>query len=71
MFHPGQVGRTWFIQYPDLTWILYCIIYLIMASGCDQSNELNVLDGDDGSVLSDYLDRLTVQLGYFDCLVLG
>ena len=59
------------MQYPDLTWILHWITYLIMVSGRDQSNELNVLDGDDGSVPSDYLDRLTVQLDYFDCLVLG
>ena len=71
MFCPGQVGRTRFIQYPDLTQILHWITYLIMTSGHDQSNEINVLDGDDGSVPSDYLDRLTVQLGYFYCLVLG
>ena len=31
-----------------------------MTSGHDQSNELNVLDGDDGSVLPDYLDGLII-----------
>ena len=47
-----------------------------MASGPNQSNELGVLDGDDGIVSPDFLyhiyfEELTVQLEYFDCSVLG
>ena len=42
-----------------------------MASLPDQSNELNLLDGDDGSLLPDYLWELTVQLENFDCSMLG
>ena len=42
-----------------------------MVSGSDQSNELSMLDGDDGSVSSDYLEEMSVQLEYFDHSVLG
>ena len=47
-----------------------------MASVPDQSNELSVLDGDDGSVSPDFLYHnyfkgLTVQLEHFNHLVLG
>ena len=42
-----------------------------MASGPDQSNELSVLDGDDGCVFLDYFEGLTIQLEYFDRSVLG
>ena len=42
---------------------------LIVASGSDQSNELRILDGDDGSVSPDSPEhiwkRLTIQLEYF------
>ena len=41
----------------------------MMASSSDQSSELSVLDGGDGSVFPDILktlERLTVQLEYFD-----
>ena len=38
-----------------------------MLSDHDQSNELSMLDGDDGSVSPNYLEDLTVQLEYFDC----
>ena len=42
----------------------------------DQSNKLSVFDDDDGSVSPDFLYynyfvRLTAQLEYFDCSVLG
>ena len=40
---------------------------LIMLSGPDQSSELSVLDSD---VMEVYLLKLTVQLEYFDHLVL-
>ena len=45
----------------------------MMAAGPDQSNELSVhvLDSDDGCVSSQDIWRLTVQLEYFDCVVLG
>ena len=47
-----------------------------MASVLDQSNELSVLDVDDGSVSPDfhyhnYFEGLTVQLENFNCSVLG
>ena len=45
-----------------------------MASGIDQTNELSMLDGDDGRVSPDTLQdisKLTVQLEYFNCLALG
>ena len=45
-----------------------------MACSPDQSNELGVLDGHDGIVSPDFLsyfERLTVQLGYFNCSILG
>ena len=54
-FHLGQADLTQFIKYLGLTWILHwitCII--IMASDPNQSNELSMLDGDDGSVLPDF-----------------
>ena len=38
---------------------------LIMASGPDQGNRFNMLDGDDGSVFLT-LEGLTVQLEYFN-----
>ena len=40
-----------------------------MASGPDQSNELSVLDSDDGNISLDSpqdIEELTVQLEYFD-----
>ena len=45
----------------------------IMAFGSDQSDELSVLKGDDGSVSPQRNGekRLTVQLEYFDRLVLA
>ena len=47
-----------------------------MASVPDHSNELNVLDNDDGGVSPDFLyhnyfEGLTVQLEYFNHSVLG
>ena len=36
-----------------------------MVSGPDQSNELSVLDSDDGSISPGYFKGLTVQLEYF------
>ena len=47
-----------------------------MASIADQSNKLSVFDDDDGSVSPDFLYynyfvRLTAQLEYIDCSVLG
>ena len=47
---------------------------LIMPSGPDQSDKLSVLHGYDGSASPDSpqaLEWLTVQLEYFDHLVLG
>ena len=44
---------------------------LIIVSGPSQSRELTVLDNDDGSVSLDFPQELTVQLGYFNCSVLG
>ena len=46
----GQVGLTRFIKYPGLTRILHWITCVNNGSVPDQSNELNMLDGDDGSV---------------------
>ena len=58
-------------------WPGFCIVLhaLIMASVPDQSNELSVLDDDDGSVSPDFLyhnyfEGLTLQLEYFDRSVL-
>ena len=47
-----------------------------MVSVPSQSNELSVVDGDDGSVSPDFLyhnyfEGLTVQLEHFDRSVLG
>ena len=45
-----------------------------MVLGPDQSNELRMLDGDDGSyllLLLKNLDGLTVQLEYFSHSLLG
>ena len=42
---------------------------LVMESGPDQSNELSLLDSDDGSISLDSLEDLeglTVQLEYFN-----
>ena len=41
-----------------------------MPSGPDQSNELSVLGDDNGSTSCDSPRELTVQLEYFDHLVL-
>ena len=46
----GQPGLTRFIEHPDLTQIMYWITALIMCSGPDQNNKLNLLDGDDGTI---------------------
>ena len=72
MFCPGQAGLTWFINYLGLIWILHWSRALIMVFNPDQSNELSVLDDDDGHVSSfpKYLEDLTVQLEYFDHSVL-
>ena len=40
------------------------------VSNLDQSDELSVLDGDNGNTSPDVLERLIVQLEYYDCLVL-
>ena len=40
-----------------------------MASDPDQSNELSMLDGDDGSISHSPNRRMTVQIDYFDRLV--
>ena len=47
--HPGHAlpGSTCFIKYPGLTWILHWIT-CVRAIDIDQSDGLNVLDGDDG-----------------------
>ena len=50
MFCLGHVGLTQFTKYPSLIQILRT---LIMVSGPDQSNTLNVLDSDDGNVSPD------------------
>ena len=52
-----------------------------MVSGCDQSDEFSMLDGDDESTYAQHilkmghcwqiLRELTVQLEYFDRSVLG
>ena len=44
---------------------------LIIVSGPIQSNELTVLDNDDGSISLDFPQELTVQLEYCNCSVLG
>ena len=44
----GQAGLTRFIKYLGLTQILNWITCILLAFGSDQSNELSMLDGDDG-----------------------
>ena len=72
----GQMGVNWFIKYLGL--IGFCIILcaLIMVSGPDCSNELRMVDSDDGSVSPvspqhNYLEVLTAQLEYYDHSVFG
>ena len=48
-----EVGLTQFIKYPGLTQILNWITGIINGICPEQSNELRVLDGDDGSVSPD------------------
>ena len=70
----GQADLTQFIKHSGLTHILHESHALIMVFGPDQSNELSMLDGDDGSyllLLLKNLDGLTVQLEYFSHSLLG
>ena len=51
------------------------IVVLTMASDPDQSNELSMLDGDDGNVSpdspQDSFEGMTVHLEYFNHSLLG
>ena len=60
-FCPGQVGLARFIKYLGLTRILHGSRVLIMASVPNQSNELSMLDDDDGSVFLDFFTIIILK----------
>ena len=75
-FCPGEFSLIWFIKYPDLTPFYIKLHALLITSGPDQSEELGMLDSDDVSISppkkvikTAVLEKVTVQLEYFDCLV--
>ena len=77
--YPGQPGDVLSrLNEFDLVYKICCVqprffiglCVLVMVSGPDQSSELSMLDGDNGSISPDFLQQ-TVQLEYFDCLMLG